>query len=275
MKIFDVHTHVFPDKVAGRALEILQKKSNNLPFFSDGTLVGLSAHAAEVGYTGWLNAPVVTSVKQMISVNDWAAERNVWPHLSLGGIYPNAELDVIMSEAHRIKELGLLGIKLHPEYQEFLPLEERLAPFWELCRDLDLPLLFHTGRDIAYMDSHRAKPGDFRRLSQRHPGLKIICAHTGGWLDWQEALDDLVGSDVYLDTAFSLPWMEDKSMFETIIRRHGVKKVLFGTDSPWQDLKVGVAEILALSLTDAEKEDIFWNNANELFRLDSHCKKIS
>ena len=59
-RIFDVHTHVWPDKVASSAVAYLQAKSHNLPVFSDGTAGGLHERALEAGYTGWLNCPVVT-----------------------------------------------------------------------------------------------------------------------------------------------------------------------------------------------------------------------
>ncbi|MBR3650908.1 MAG: hypothetical protein IKN52_11705, partial [Victivallales bacterium] len=59
-KIFDVHTHVWPDKIAAAVLVHLQKKSCNLPVYTDGTYGGLKAKAEEAGYTAWMNLPVVT-----------------------------------------------------------------------------------------------------------------------------------------------------------------------------------------------------------------------
>ena len=50
-KIFDVHTHVWPDKIAAAVLVHLQKKSCDLPVYTDGTYGGLKAKAEEAGYT--------------------------------------------------------------------------------------------------------------------------------------------------------------------------------------------------------------------------------
>ena len=50
-KIFDVHTHVWPDKIAAAVLVHLQKKSCDLPVYTDGTYGGLKAKAEE-GFSG-------------------------------------------------------------------------------------------------------------------------------------------------------------------------------------------------------------------------------
>jgi hypothetical protein len=265
MKIFDVHTHVFPEKIASAALAFLREQSAGIPTFTDGTLGDLRRHAAAAGYYGWMNCPVVTRPGQSVSVNTWSAARNQWPALSLGGVHP--EDDDPAGVIRQIHDLGLHGVKFHPEYQEFGVLEARLAPVWSLCEELGLPVLIHGGQDIGFRPPYHSRPRDYAELSRRHPGLVIIVAHLGGWRDWDEVEQELAGTGVYLDTSFSLPFMADQGQFVRIVRQHGAHRVLFGTDSPWQDLSEAVAEVSSLPLTQAEKEDIFWNNAARLWSL--------
>ncbi len=268
MKIFDIHTHVFPEKIARRAVEHLRDKSNGLPAWLDGAPSSLASRAAEVGYTGWMNCPVVTNASQMCSVNDQVALVNKWPHISMGGLYPNAPLEQVIAEVKRIKELGLYGIKLHPEYQEFYILDERLSPMWQAISDAELPVLFHAGSDVGFYGTpQHSWPADFAELAARFPKLVIICAHLGGWRNWELVERDLCGANVYLDTAFAKPWMADRQMFERIIRKHGVDKILYGTDSPWNDLQAGIQEIMETGLTDEEKQAIFWDNAARIFHF--------
>ena len=92
----------------------------------------------------------------------------------------------------------------------------------------------------------------------------------GGWRMWDKVEKDLVGSNVYLDTSFALPYMTEQKQFERIIKAHGSEKILFGTDSPWQDLHSGVNEILLADLTEQERENIFWNNAAKLLNLNQY-----
>lgn len=268
MKIFDVHTHVFPDGIAHRALEHLRDLSHGLPVYSDGTGEGLEVRALHAGYNGWMNCPVVTNLHQMISVNSWCIARNRWPHLSLGGIYPHAPMDEVIAEIERIARAGLHGVKLHPEYQQFSPLEEGLSPMWQALSDHHLPVLFHAGGDLGYVDQpQHSTPRDFAELAHRWPRLAVICAHLGGWRNWRQVEEELCGAPVYFDTAFAKPWMADQSQFERIIRRHGADRVLFGTDSPWHGLDAGVREVLTLDLSDDDKQRILYDNAARLFQL--------
>ncbi len=268
MPVFDVHSHVFPEKVHARAVEVLIQKSHGLPAWTDGSLEDQERKAVKAGYDGWLNCPVVTSARQMRSVNDWVSAWNGWPHLSLGGLFPNAPMEEVLAEATRIRDLGLLGVKFHPEYQEFGILEDRLSPMWERLAELKLPVLFHAGSDIGFLGiTPHSRPADFARLAERFPGLTIICAHMGGWRNWDQVEQDLAGAPVYLDTSFSKGWMPDQQQFERIIRKHGVDKVLFGTDSPWSPLDQALREVEETSLSPQEKQAIFYGNAARLFPL--------
>ncbi len=268
MLIFDTHTHIFPDKIAERALQQLIHMAHGLPTFTQGTAASQEATALKAGYTAWMNCPVVTNEHQMHSVNDWVASINHWPHLSLGGLYPNAPMPVVLAEVHRIKQLGLCGIKFHPEYQLFHLLDPQYDPMWQAIRDEQLPVLFHAGWDIGFLaETQHSWPADFARLAERYPGLDIICAHMGGWLNWDLVERDLCGAPVYLDTSFAKEWMTDQEQFERIIRKHGTDRVLFGTDSPWNRLEDAVQEVTETSLSDAEKRQIFWDNAARLWHL--------
>lgn len=265
MKIFDVHTHIFPEKIAASTLAYLSARSANLPTFTLGTSADLRRHAIAAGYAGWMNCPVVTKPGQAASVNAWAAARNQWPALSLGGVHPDDE--DLEGVVRQIRDLGLCGVKFHPEYQAFGVLEPRVEPIWRVCEELSLPVLIHGGQDIGFQPPFHSRPRDYAELSRRHPGLVIIIAHLGGWRNWDEVEHDLVGRNVFLDTSFALPFMEDKSQFVRIVRQHGADKVLFGTDSPWQDLAEAVSDVSSQPLTQAEKEDIFWNNAARIWNF--------
>ena len=270
MRIFDVHTHVFPERIAARALQHLQGLAQQLPVFSDGTRAGQLANAARAGVSGMLNCPVVTNAEQMRSVNDWVASWQGWPYLSLGGVYPEAP--GLLAELERISQLGLPGVKLHPEYQQFNPLEPRLQPLWQSCQELGLIVLFHAGNDIGFPEPGHSKPADFAALAQNYPRLRIICAHMGGWRKWEQVERDLLGSNVYLDTSFALPYMPEQEQFRRIIEKHGTRRILFGSDSPWQDLQTAVNEILLLQLPEKDQHRILWQNAAELFDLEEECE---
>ena len=49
--------------------------------------------------------------------------------------------------------------------------------------------------------------------------------------------------------------------FIRLCRRHGTDRILFATDSPWQDQADYIGRIKAMDFSDAEKEQIFGGNA--------------
>ena len=266
MKIFDVHTHVWPDSLALRVVTALQKQSNMLPVYTDGTAADLRRHALAAGYDGWMNCPVVTRPNQSHSVNAHAAERNIWPTLSMGGVHPDD--DDVCGELQHIKDLGLYGVKMHPEYQSFYPTEEKLERIWSWCENHQLPVIIHAGDDVGFKPPYHSRPADFAEVIRRHPGLTLICAHMGGWMDWDEVERDLIGHPVYLDTSLATCYMRiNPGQFERMIRNHGIDRVLYGTDSPWNPLKPCVDDILDLPFTEEEKQLIFFGNADRIFNL--------
>ena len=268
MKIFDVHTHVFPDKVASRAVEHLRDISGGIPAYHDGTLADHARREKAAGIAGWMNCPVATNARQVHSLNRHSAEGNRWPHLSLGGLFPAAPMEEVLPEVEYLHSIGLHGVKFHPEYQGFSPLETRLEPLWLRLSELGLPVLFHAGLDVGFPGARHSRPADFAELASRFPKLTIICAHMGGWLDWDEVEERLAGSRVYLDTSFAKMWMADQGQFLRIIRKHGAQRVLFGTDAPWSKPEEAIAEITESGLDETEQRAILWDNAARLFRFE-------
>ena len=98
------------------------------------------------------------------------------------------------------------------------------------------------------------------------PGLTLIAAHFGGFERWDDVERELVGLPVYLDTSFTVGYAPDEQ-FVRMVRRHGVERVLFATDAPWQDHAATLAAFRRLPLTPEEQAAILWGNAARLFQL--------
>ncbi len=262
-RVFDSHVHVYPDAIGPRVVAQLGACVQT-PASYDGTRAGLLRKMSEAGIAGALNAPVATRPDQVASVNTWAASQNRWPMLSLGSVHP--DFPDVASELRRIQALGLLGIKLHPEYQAFAPDEPRLDPVWRTCRELGLPVLIHAGNDFAFEPPCRAAPAAIARVVRAWPGLTLIAAHFGGFQLWDEVERELVGLPLYIDTSFALGFAPDEQ-FLRIIRRHGVERMLFATDAPWQDQAASLAAFLRLPLSPDEQHAILWQNADRCLGL--------
>ncbi len=272
----DMHTHIFPDAIAGRAIANLERiadegsgRKGSLKACTDGTYNGLLASMRRCGIDASLILPVMTKPSQFETVNKYAAEINGKNGIySFGGLHPDCE--DIENKLKTIKSLGLKGIKLHPDYQRCAVDDERYMKIVRICLELGLYITFHAGYDIGYPEPMYCRPDVFRRAympllreygEEEHP--HIILAHLGGVTTADKTLEYLCGIPVYLDLAFTFGVMNTGDITE-IIRRHGAEKILFGSDSPWSDQEKSRLGLEALSLSKEEKELISHINAEKI-----------
>ena len=253
MKFFDTHVHFFPDKLADKALPKLREISQ-CETHSDGTRSGTVKNFAEWGCAGGMVLHIATNAHQQTSVNNFAKESQHGNLYCFGSVYPYAEN--ALEEMVRIKEMGLYGIKLHPDYQEFFIGDEGALPIYAQAEKLGLPLspnLIHCPADVL------------GKIADLFPRLTIIAAHMGGMDTPQEAAKHLAGKkNVYFDTAFASHFL-DAASFTQLVKLHGADKVLFATDCPWSTLPAEKALLEAADLSPSEKERIAYRNAEELF----------
>ena len=55
--------------------------------------------------------------------------------------------------------------------------------------------------------------------------------------------------------------------FTRIARKHGLDRILFGTDSPWGDQTIELNMIKALDFTQEEFDQIFSENARKILKI--------
>jgi uncharacterized protein len=260
--IIDIHAHVFPDDVAGKALAKIAGNSG-VPPKTDGTLAGLSASIREAGIDRAVNMPIATRPSQVRTINQWAAEINAAGGnvISFGTLHPMHE--DWQGEIDRLVAARIPGIKLHPDYQDFFVDDESVIPMYRALADAGLIVLFHAGEDIGLPPPVHAAPERLARVLDAVPGLTIIAAHVGGWRLWDDVEKHLVGRDIFFDTAFSLQFMGSERM-ASIITAHGAQRVLFGTDSPWVSHSEALAEIRSLPVSDDDLAAVLGGNAERL-----------
>ena len=264
--VIDFHTHIFPDKIAARTIQILEEKAG-LIASTDGTLNGLisSMDAAKVDLSVVL--PVVTKPSQFETVNAFAAsvnEQYKGKLLSFGGIHPDTQ--DYKKELDHIKALGLKGIKIHPDYQGVMIDDVRYMNIIEYADALGLIILTHAGVDIGLPEPVHCPPDRMRKVMDKIKPKKMVAAHYGGWSQWEEVYEYLAGENLYLDTAFTFGYINEE-MFYKIMDKHGYDKILFATDCPWGYQNRDVEIFRQLSLSDEVREAIFYKNARQLLNL--------
>ena len=160
-----------------------------------------------------------------------------------------------------MQSLGLKGVKIHPDFQDFDIDDSRMWPIYEAIGDRFI-VLFHVG-DIK---SQASRPLKLAKVLNAFPHMRVIAAHLGGWSRWDEARECLLKREIYIDTSSTF-WCLSKEEIVSLIRFHGVEKVLFGTDYPMISHKNEIANFLSLPLKEWEQERILYTNGRQLLDL--------
>lgn len=264
--IIDVHTHVFPDNLAGKAIAKLSASSGLTPS-TDGTVSGLTEKLGINNIDKAIVLNIATKPMQDTKVNDFAIETAREHSDSLivfGSVNPYSPIAV--EELYRLSRAGIKGVKLHPEYQRFEVTDSICNDVYKAISDLGLVVTFHAGYDVAFPDSNNASPTSLAKVIDKFPDMKVICAHMGGMLKWQEVYDVLAGKNCYLDTAMCAGYL-DIEMANKIIEKHGVDRILFGTDAPWNNWQDTINFVEKLNLTGEDKEKIYHINVERLLGM--------
>ncbi len=262
MYLIDSHAHIYPDAIALKASRSIAD-FYHLAVQEDGRLSTLLARGAQAGITRHLVHSVAITPDRAASINDYlmrtvAAEPSRL--IGFGALHP-AMAD-IPAELRRLRAGGMLGVKVHPDFQRFLlDGDESLAMFTALA-DADMPALVHVG-DPRHPYS---QPERMANVLQKLPTLKVICAHLGGWSVWDEAWKHLADfPNVWVDTCSSLYALTPEHA-AAVIRHYDGEHVFFATDYPMWDPVEERARFDALPLTQPERERIAHQNIEKFLK---------
>ena len=267
--IIDFHTHIFPEKIAAKTIEKLETIAN-VKAFTDGKEASLVSSMETAGVDISIVLPVVTRPEQFNTVNEFAARLNEkyqesrYRLLSFGGIHPDT-LNY-KRELRIIKDLGLQGIKLHPDYQDTYFDDIKYMRILDYATELGLISVVHAGIDIGFPDNVRCSTERICKVINTVAPERMVLAHYGGFKLWDEVADRIAGSNVYLDTSYTFGFIKDATFLQ-ILQKHGADKILFATDSPWSGQKESLAHLRSLSLEQKDLNQILGLNAEKLLQL--------
>ncbi|MBQ8613008.1 MAG: amidohydrolase [Ruminiclostridium sp.] len=266
MYIFDSHVHIYPEKIADKAAQNIGA-FYDIPMTFNGSIPMLLAECEKAGVNRCLVHSVATTHEQVQKINDFiSASVKEYPDkfVGFGSLHPSMSADEADEELKRMLEIGLMGVKLHPDFQKFNIDDKHAMELYEVI-DNRLPILFHTGdKRFGYSAPHR-----LAAAAKRFPEQRMIGAHFGGWSEWEDAqkcLTDL--ENVWVDTCSSLAFVTPEKA-EEYIRAFTEDRVFFGTDYPMWSASEEIERINRLNLTDSAREKIFYKNICGFLGIDA------
>ena len=249
----------------------------------------------------WAEPGLALEVSRMI--NDRLAQIvATWPDRFVGlGTVPLQNVDLAVTELERcVKQLGLRGVEINPNVagRELTDPSLNLDRFFAKARELDIVIFMHPiGFTHAerfmdhYFNNVIGNPLDtsvgamrliFDGMMERHPGLKIVLPHAGGFIGhywarmdhaWRARPDCRTvikkAPTSYLKKFYFDTIAFDPEMLRNLIDKYGPQQVLLGTDYPFdmgEEDPVGLINSVP-RLSSADKQKIMGETAARLLKI--------
>ena len=256
-RIIDAHCHIFPAKIAEKATRSIGN-FYDIPMDEVGSVERLLSEMDLAGVDLALVCSTATKPEQAKSINDFihaAVEQSEGRFYGFGTLHQDMTDEEIGDELDRIQTLGLHGIKLHSDFQEFYIDDERMIPVYREIAKRGLPILFHMGDyRTAYSEPERLK-----KVAHAVPELLSIAAHLGGYSVWDRA-EILAGEEnVVFDCSSSLAMIEPERA-KRQIELFGADRIFFGSDFPMWRAVDEVERVHAMGFSEEIEDGIFHRN---------------
>jgi len=229
--LIDFHTHVFHPKIADKVLAQLEGHYG-IPPVGAGRTEDLIERMQRAGIERSVVLTAATAPAQVIPANNWALKLQSThkEFIPFGTIHPY--FDRMESELDRLEKHGIIGLKLHPDFQGFRMDDPALYDVMEMINDRFI-CLFHVG-DTLSPEENPSCPRKLRALRKAFPKPTIIAAHMGGYRHWELAIEELSDCDVFVDSSSVMDFVDD-AMLKKLFNTYGKERILFGSDYPLFD----------------------------------------
>jgi predicted TIM-barrel fold metal-dependent hydrolase len=174
---------------------------------------------------------------------------------------------------YAINNLGLKGIKIHPQLQLIRPDDEKISKVFEIADENKLPVVIHTGitgigagvKGGGGLPLELGKPIYIDNLAIKYPNVNFIIAHFG-WPWYEEALAVAYHKgNVFIDISGWSP----KYIPQIVIKYMDSllqDKFLFGSDYPMLKPSRILNELKTLNLKNETLNKILYENAKKIIK---------
>ena len=255
MLVIDAHAHIYPHKIADRAVESIGK-FYSVTMYGEGTSEHLLSAAKDTPIGRFVVYSVATSTHAVESINNFISDECEKHPEFTGFMAMHQDYDDPEREIIRAIELGLRGLKIHPDTQGVNMDDPRLMAVYEILEAKRLPLVVHTG-DYRYDYSH---PQRLKNVLRAFPDLVVNGAHFGGWSVPEIAYDLLSEERCFFDMSSSMAFLGTRRTRE-LCRMFGCDRIMFGSDYPMASPKDELELFLSCGFTDDELDLMLHANA--------------
>ncbi len=181
-------------------------------------------------------------------------------------------MDAVRELRRCVRDLGFRALRILPWLWNLPPNDRRYYPLYAECVELGIPFCLQVGHTGPLAPSEPGRPIPYLdEVALDFPELTIVGGHIG--YPWTTEMIALATKypNVYIDTSAYKPSRYPRELVE-YMRRHGKKKVLFGSNFPMLTPVECLAGLDGLGLSDEARGLFLAGNARRVFRLEGGAK---
>lgn len=262
--VFDVHVHLWNGQASLQAYEKQLRAAE------------LEVNGLAAMWFGGPNQALEGQIEEARKGNDRSilAARNP-KLLPVATVHPY-DGEAAIAELERVAKRGVNILKIHPHTQRFDAADPRVLALVRRAGELGI---------VVLMDNANIVPADSQNLfnlALGAPNTKFIFAHMGAmnfrfWniLKLARTAENLFANNIYFDISGTAVLAADSPIEEEFVwtmRNVGVEYLLLGSDFPQMSLAQNLEALDRLGLSEIEKHQIRYGNAQRLFRLEAFPK---
>ena len=245
--IIDCHAHMGVDRV-------FDEVRNEAEVLSAMNKSGIDISIVQ-GMFGWAEPDDIIAFHNRLYRFVQQNERRIFGVITMT---PYLKEKTYYDEAKRcVQELGFVGLKMHPAAEGVNPAGKVGQFVWEVCSDLKIPIMVHTGSGIPF-----SLPSMCIARAKQFRDVPCILAHSGMIALAGEAFfaaDEC--ENIYLDTSWSA-----SHHIKHMVEKYGPQRVMFAGDEA-SNVAIEIAKYRSVDLTEDEWKWCMGGTANKVFRL--------
>ena len=296
MRVIDGHAHTWTKEIISEkdleARRIAARKAGIEPQL-DSPVEHLATAMKEAKIERSVVLPIDSALNQemplsLMEKTNWHADevREFDNIITFVGLDPRRKEEGLRELDRAVNEMGCRGWKMYPP-NGFYPDDEAYYPYYQLCSELEVPIVVHTGFTSRFKHVKYARPVYLDQVAAAFPQLKIVLAHVG--TPWQEealmvaSKNPNVSVDIsgWQHFASQVPMKFYQMIADAKLARVFPNRMIFGSDFPLFEHAMPLKQwvefcsnlILPQSLIDMgykqvtkeEIEALMWKNASRLY----------
>jgi predicted TIM-barrel fold metal-dependent hydrolase len=182
-------------------------------------------------------------------------------------------MDAIRELRRCVNELGFKGLRIVQWLWNLPPTDRRYYPLYAECIDLDIPVCLQVGHTGPLCPSEPGRPIPYiDEVALEFPELRMVCGHIG--YPWTTEMIAVATkhTNVYIDTSAYVARRYPPELVN-YLKRHGSRKVLFGTNYPMLTPARCLEGFDELELDEEVKALFLYGNAQRVFKLNADIQQ--